>query len=113
MRVRDSGGRGGGGGGEGGSLRSPHSVTSSSDSRRTHSIFHSSAVDGASALSLVTQQHIESAESVAENSLSRFLKFGFKVLFIVSSGRFSTCHHISICSHVKYFLETHSASTDF
>lgn len=62
MRVRDSGG----------SLGSSHSVTSLSDCRRTHSIFHSSAVDSASALSLVTQEYPESAQPEKKNSLSHF-----------------------------------------
>lgn len=62
MRVRDSGG----------SLGSSHSVTSLNDCRRTHSIFHSSAVDSASALSLVTQEYPESAQSEKKNSLSHF-----------------------------------------
>lgn len=65
---------------------SSHSVTSLSDCRRTHSIFHSRAVDSASALSLVTQEYLESAELKAVKGLFHFHTFGFVTLFISSGG---------------------------
>lgn len=100
----ESRGRGVGGwvDGWGGSLRSPHSVASLSDCRRTHSIFHSRAVDSASALSLVTQKYLQSAEFEAVKGLSHFHTFWFHGVVYIIMGSFTDgTKYLPMTNHAK------------